>query len=211
MGKGSQSNENVFFISMKNMKKSDDKCYLRCYEGKTKKEEEIDFVDGQLYKIKFDDATYEGKTFRQIHLYLRDNGEVYILKSRFTNAMRGILNKLLACTSFINIKIGVFGNAGDYKNAYVQANNEKLPYQFTKEDLEAYIDTQVNPKGETDKYYHRLDTFLESKIQQIVIPQLDVDAITEKDEQEIKEQSNNPKLKEGPSVLPEENSNDVPF
>lgn len=211
MARENRSNENVFFVDMKNMKKSDDECYIRCYESATKKEDKIKAITGTLFKIRFEEATYEGKTFNIVKLYFKDDDEVYILKSRFTVAMRGILNKLLNCPSYINIRIGVFGNAGDFKNAYIQCNGEKVDYMFPKEHLEQYIDSQVNPKGETVKYYHRLEEFLTDQIKKVVIPRLDVDAITEKDEEEVKSNSVKEEPKQSNVDMPTDKPGDVPF
>jgi hypothetical protein len=203
-----------------------DRDYTCNEEGKKHRREELDFIEGDLFKIKIgrSKGTEEYPEKDTIMFYLRDKAvnENYTLSGNFGSismVVRALMNKLLSLKDFNDIHIGVFKNKEGWPNLVFKSHGEKVEYMFDKDETKIHV-TAVEYQGKTMNDYTKLDQMLLEKIKEVVIPQLEVsnteteDLITEDVVQEVKEQNEvtTETKEETPTpMIDEDKAKDMPF
>lgn len=163
-------------VTFKNLKKEDDRAFLEAYCLETKENQSFEYVEGELIDIRFGTGEFDGKEYNTCAIYLRDGDQTFKVKSgweRMTTPIRQVLLRLLSLQSPANVQISFFGAKGEYKNAAVKSNGEKLEAMFTKEELEPKIERIKNKKGETiSTDFSELEEFIMKTVKEYIYPLL---------------------------------------
>jgi len=219
MAYGNRTGGKVLMFNFKNLKKEDDEAIIEIYDpAKGEVVDNATYVEGMLYDITFGKAEYKEDEFKTVKVKLVDGDERYIVsfgfKGSITRLARNVLNKLLSCSDFNQIKISYFGRKDEWKNVSVTCNGKEAEYYLSLEEIKSLKKEYKDDKGKIIKTdYTSLNEYLESKINEIIRPLF----CKLPDVEETKEE---PKDKPEPEVkhenqeeyLPEpDNTNDIPF
>lgn len=123
-----------------------------------------DTVSGNLTKIELDKKEWEGKEYDVIKVYLKDDGEMYLLDLRFDNLTRQMFNALLGLKSFENVKISLYETRSEktgktYPNVSVKQGGQRADWKFSREQLPQPEEVK-NKKGEVlQRVYDDVNNF----------------------------------------------------
>jgi hypothetical protein len=130
--------------------------------------ETFSYVKGDLFRLEtyinewVDEKTKKKMVAKGFKVMLRDQeaGDIYLLDCKLNMLTRGLLNKILALTSFKGVTLGVFRGNNGMNNNYVKVGNEKVGWKFDKAVLPVPVEIKHPMTDEVlQRDYTKLDKF----------------------------------------------------
>jgi hypothetical protein len=132
-------------------------------------DETFSYVKGDLFRLEtyinewVDEKTKKKMVAKGFKVMLRDQeaGDIYLLDCKLNMLTRGLLNKILALTSFKDVTLGVFRGNNGMNNNYVKVGNEKVTWKFDKAEMPVPVEIKHPVTGDVlDRDRSELDKFL---------------------------------------------------
>lgn len=130
-----------------------------------------DTVTGTLIGVEPKETVWQGKTIKSVNATLTDNDQIYFLTIPYSNIGRGLMNSLLALTSFNDVQIGLYQTKAKveggktYPAVSVRQGGEIVRWKYANADLPAPDVTTF--KGETLRDFSKLEEFLAAQLKEL--------------------------------------------
>lgn len=130
-----------------------------------------DTVTGNLIGVEPKENMWQGKTIKSVTATITDNDQIYFITIPYSNLGRGLMNSLLALTSFNDVQIGLYQTKAKtdggktYPAVSVRQAGEIVRWKYSNDQLPAPDVTTF--KGETLRDFSKLEAFLADKLKEL--------------------------------------------
>lgn len=144
-GGQSQGNLKMFFMNIRGLKKGEKIHFTQAEalgDKEYKKLENIDRVSGQVVKVWAETKQYEGESYDELKLTLKDlqAEEIYTVSCGLNAIGRGLVNALASVEGNLGeLSLAVYTNKKGYPALYITHNDQKLAWKWDKAFTEKYI------------------------------------------------------------------------
>lgn len=125
----------------------------------------VSSVFGDLTNINIEEKDYQGKKYKEVSLFLRDNqeNESYVVNLRFTVPSRSLFNAMASLEDPRNLSLSLYKDKKKGFGRYgLWQNDELVKWKYDIEELPEAKEVEID--GGTMRVYGEVNKFLENEL-----------------------------------------------